>query len=59
MKFIGLKLPQAVVDEARRQAIADSRPLSAYLRLIITEAVERETDPHAAAAHSGAVASRV
>lgn len=46
-EFIGIKLPAGLVEAARQQAAADDRTLSAYLRRIITAAVqpERESEP--------------
>ena len=40
-QFVGLKLPADLVEAAKRQAEADDRTLSAYLRRIITAAVQR------------------
>lgn len=39
-QLVTLKLPTAVVEMARQQAWADDRSLSAYLRRIITDAVD-------------------
>ena len=41
--FVGFKLPTDLVRAAKQQAEADDRSLSAYLRRIITAAVERNT----------------
>jgi hypothetical protein len=41
-EFVGLKLPSGLVEEAKQQAEADDRTLSAYLRRIITTAVKEK-----------------
>jgi hypothetical protein len=48
-QLVGLKLPADLVEAAKRQAEADDRTLSAYLRRIITAAVQ----PQATAREGG------
>ena len=40
-EFVAVKLPADVAAAAKEQAAADDRTLSAYLRRVITQAVER------------------
>lgn len=47
--FVALKMPTEVVLAARAQAEADGRPLSNYLRRIVTEAVQRRCAVEASA----------
>lgn len=50
--FVALKMPTDVVLAARAQAEADGRPLSNYLRRIVTDAVQRRCAADASATMS-------
>jgi len=41
-EFVAVKLPADVAAAAKQQAEADDRTLSAYLRRLITQAVQRK-----------------